>query len=472
MQSDAAEEARRSLAVILLAAGLGTRMKSNTSKVLHRICGRPMITWVSEAAEALRPEMLLVVLGSGAEDVHPYLPSRAEVVIQQQQLGTGDAVRSCAAALEGFDGDILVMYGDTPLVTGAELAAVLDTHAESGTACTMMTVDLEDPTHYGRVRRDERGHVTGIVEHRDADAEELKISEVNAGVYVFDSAPLWTALADVSSENSQGEAYLTDVIGILAAHGEMVIAHKVEDESVVLGVNSRLDLARAAAIMRQRLLAEHMLAGVTVTDPSSTYVDAGVSIGRDTVLEPMTTLSGETSIGEGCVIGPSSTVVDSSVDDGVRLVSSHVTGAEIAAGCNLGPFAYIRPGTRLEAGAKAGAFVEIKNSSVGEGSKVPHLSYIGDAEIGKHTNIGAGNITANYDGINKHRTRIGDNVHTGADTVFVAPVETGDDSMTGAGSVITGDIAPGALGIARARQRNYEEYARKKLGSKKEQQDG
>ncbi len=455
--------------MLLLAAGLGTRMKSDTPKVLHRLCGRPMITWVSEAAASLEPELLLVVLGPGAEEVHQYLPPQAEVVIQERQLGTGDAVRSCAAALEGFEGDVLVMYGDTPLVTGGELAGVLDTHAESGTACTMMSVDLDDPSGYGRVRRDGRGHVTGIVEHRDADAEELQLREVNAGVYVFDSGPLWTALADVSSDNSQGEVYLTDVVGILAAHGEMVMAHKVEDQSVVLGVNSRLDLARAAAIMRRRILAEHMLGGVTVTDPESTYVDAGVAIGRDTVLEPMTTLAGDTTVGEGCVIGPSTTLVDSTVDDGARLVSSHVTGAEIGAGCNLGPFTYIRPGTRLQAAAKAGAFVEIKNSSVGEGSKVPHLSYIGDAEIGEQTNIGAGNITANYDGIDKHRTRIGDRVHTGADTVFVAPVEAGDDCMTGAGSVITGDIPAGDLGISRAEQRNIEGFARKKLGSRKKQ---
>ena len=462
MQSDPAEDSRRSLAVVVLAAGLGTRMKSRIPKVLHELCGKPMIVWVDEAIQHVKPDRTLVVLGDGVEEVHQLLPQSVEAVIQERQHGTGDAVRAARDALAGFEGDILVMCGDTPLITGEALAGLLETHGSKAPACTLLTVTLEDASHYGRICRDADGRVTRIVEHRDASDEEKKISDVNAGVYIFEATALWEALAEVGTENSQGEVYLTDVIGIMEGHGQVVIAHTVDDSSMVLGVNSRLDLARAAGLMRHRILERHMLEGVTVTDPGSTYVDADVRIGRDTVLEPMTVLRGATDIGEGCVIGPSTTMVDSSVDDGSTVVSSHVTGAEIATGCSVGPFAYLRPGARLEAGSKAGTFVEIKNSRVGEGAKVPHLSYIGDAEIGAGSNIAAGNITANYDGASKHRTVIGKEVYTGADTVFVAPVEVGDGAMTGAGSVITGDVPPEGLGIARARQRNIEGYAKKK----------
>jgi bifunctional UDP-N-acetylglucosamine pyrophosphorylase/glucosamine-1-phosphate N-acetyltransferase len=437
-------------------------MKSKTPKVLHEVCGKPMIVWVNEAIEAIEADRTLVVLGDGVESVHQVLPQSTQVVMQERQLGTGDAVRAAQAALEDFEGDILVMCGDTPLVTGEALKGLLRMHASSTPACTLMTVELADPSHYGRVCRDDDGRVTQIIEHRDATEEQKKLCEVNAGVYVFEAPALWEALAEVGSDNVLGEVYLTDVVGIMAGHGQVVLAHTVEDASVVLGVNSRLDLSVVTGIMQQRILEHHMLSGVAITDPASTYVESGVRIGRDTVIEPMTMLTGDTVIGEDCVIGPSSTMIDSSVDDGSTVVSSHLEGAEIAAGCSVGPFAYLRPGARLEAGAKAGTFVEIKNSLVGEGAKVPHLSYIGDAEIGAGTNIAAGNITANYDGENKHRTVIGSNVNTGADTVFVAPVKVGDNAMTGAGSVITGDVPAGSLGIARSRQRNIDGYADRK----------
>jgi len=469
MQSVSDEESRRKLAVIVLAAGLGTRMKSQTPKVLHEVCGKPMIVWVSEAIEAVKPDRTLVVLGDGVESVHQVMPQSTEAVMQERQLGTGDAVRSAHEALTGFEGDILVMYGDTPLVTGDALAELLAAHAAGEPACTLMTVEVDDPSHYGRVCRDADGRVTHIVEHHDADEEEKKICEVNAGVYVFEAPALWEALAEVGSDNSQGEIYLTDVIGIMAGHGQVVLAHEVADATVVLGVNSRNDLARAAAIMRGRILDGLMADGITVRDPASTYVDGGVRIGRDTVIEPMTMLTGNTIIGEDCVIGPSTVMADSTVDDGASVISSHVTGAEIGAGCSVGPFAFLRPGARLEEEAKAGTFVEIKNSKVGVGSKVPHLSYIGDAEIGPGSNIAAGNITANYDGVNKHQTVIGGGVNTGADTVFVAPVEIGDGAMTGAGSVITGDVPADALGIARSKQRNIEGYAKRKQAGNKEE---
>ena len=470
MRSASDEDSKRQLAVLILAAGLGTRMKSATPKVLHRVCGKPMIAWVNEAVLDLEPDRTLVVLAPDMADaVHQVLPQSTEIVIQEQQLGTGDAVRASQAQLEGFEGDILVLYGDTPLVTGDDLRELLAAHLAASPPCTMMTVVVDDPSHYGRVCRDADGRVTRVVEDRDAGAEEKKIREVNGGVYILEAASLWESLARVGSENAQGEVYLTDVIGIMDADGLAVLAHQVDDPDVLIGVNSRLDLARAEAEMRRRILERHMLAGVTVIDPSTTYVEAGVGIGRDTVLEPMTVLAGATVVGENCVIGPSSTVIDTAMDDSVRLVASYVSGASIASGCNVGPFAYLRPGTRLEEGAKAGTFVEIKNSSVGAGSKVPHLSYVGDTGIGRGTNIGAGNITANYDGIRKHRTEIGDEVHTGADTVFVAPVNVGDGAMTGAGSVITADVPPGALGIARERQKNIEDYARKKMAGKKKE---
>ncbi|RJQ46161.1 MAG: UDP-N-acetylglucosamine diphosphorylase/glucosamine-1-phosphate N-acetyltransferase [Gaiellales bacterium] len=461
MQSAPAEESRRPLAVIVLAAGLGTRMKSKTPKVLHHLCGKPMIAWVAGAVEPLGADRLLVVLGSGAEEVHQFLPERAEVVIQEEQRGTADAVAAAREALEGFEGDVLILYGDTPLLGSEVLTGLLELHARDEPACTMLAVEMDDPSHYGRVNRDADGRVTRVVEHRDASDAEKEIREVNAGVYVFEAAPLWEALSEIGSANDQGEYYLTDAVGILAGGGQAVMAHVIDDQDVVMGVNSRADLAVAAGLMRQRILERHMLAGVTVTDPGSTYVDDGVIIGRDTILEPMTTLSGRTFVGEDCVIGPSAVVVDSTIDDGVRFVSSYAVEASIAAGCTVGPFAYLRPGAALEQGAKAGTFVEIKNSRVGEGAKVPHLSYIGDAEIGAGANIGAGNITANYDGVSKHRTVIGSGVHTGADTVFVAPVEVGDGSMTGAGSVITEDIPGEALGIARSRQRNIGGFARR-----------
>lgn len=459
------EEPRRALAAIVLAAGLGTRMKSKTPKVLHTICGRPMIDWTNQAAQAVSPDRTLVVLGRGVEEVHQVLSQSVEAVLQEEQLGTGDAVRACEQALSGFDGDILVMYGDTPLVTGEELEGLLTTHAARSPACTLMTVEMEDPSHYGRVCRDADGRVAKIVEDRDATESERAVCEVNAGVYVFEAPVLWEALAEVGTGNVQGEVYLTDVIGVLALRSLVVITHQVDDPTVTLGVNSRLDLAQAEEIMRRRILKQHMLSGVTVRDPATAYVDADVKIGPDSVLEPMTCLKGRTVVGEDCIIGPSATLIDASVDDGTTVNSSYVSGAEIGSGCRVGPFAYLRPGARLEPGAKAGTFVEIKNSIVGEGAKVPHLSYVGDAEIGAGSNIGAGNITANYDGVRKNRTMIGKNVHTGADTTFVAPVKVGDDAMTGAGSVITNDVPDGGLGIARSRQKNIKDFARKKFRS-------
>lgn len=471
MQSAANQEADRPLAIIILAAGLGTRMKSGISKVLHEVCGKPMISWVTDAVRPLQAERHLVVLGNGRSQVEAVLPEGAEAVHQDQQLGTGHAVSVCEPALAGFNGDILVLYGDTPLLRAETLRGLLAAHNTGPHACTLLTVELEEPYGYGRVVRDTDGRVTGIIEEQDAGDQEKAIREVNAGVYVFAADRLWPAIAALDRDNAQGELYLTDVIGVLATASESLLAHRVKDAAEILGVNSRIDLAEAAGLMRRRLLEEHMLAGVTVDDPATTYIEAGVRIGGETLIRPMTTLTGATEIGEDCVIGPSAVLRDTSVADGAEVISSYLDGAAVGSGCRVGPYAYLRPGARLAAGSQAGTFVEIKNSSVGAGAKVPHLSYIGDAEIGPGTNIAAGNITANYDGVSKHRTVIGGGVHTGADTVFVAPVTVGDGAMTGAGSVITGDVPAGGLGIARARQRNVESYASRKLGEGKGRQD-
>lgn len=467
MQSAANQETGRPLAVIILAAGLGTRMKSKISKVLHEVCGRTMISWVADAVRPLEAERQLVVLGNGRGQVGEALPEGVEIVHQEEQFGTGHAVSVCEQALEGFTGDILVLYGDTPLLRTETLGGLLAAHATGPHACTLLTVGLKEPFGYGRVVRDADGRVTGIIEEQDASDLQKAIREVNAGVYVFAAEKLWPAVAALDRENAQGELYLTDVIGVLATGGESLLAHRVDDAAEIMGVNSRVDLARAAWLMRHRLLEEHMLAGVTVEDPATIYIEAGVRIGSDTLIRPMTTLTGATVIGEDCVIGPSAVLKDTTVDDGAEVISSFLDGAAVGSGCRVGPYAYLRPDARLAEGSRAGTFVEIKNSSVGAGAKVPHLSYIGDAEIGPGTNIAAGNITANYDGVRKHRTVIGGGVHTGADTVFVAPVTVGDGAMTGAGSVITGDVPAGDLGIARCRQRNVESYASRKLGGDK-----
>jgi len=445
--------------VVIMAAGQGTRMRSHTPKVLHDLCGKPMIAWPVAAARDAGAAKVVVV-GGPDRALDGHLPDGVELAVQPEPNGTGGAVLAAAEHLG--DGPVLVLNGDVPLITAEAIAGLAHAHEESGAAATVVTVVLEDPAGYGRVVRDARGDVARIVETKrpgDATDEELAIGEVNAGVYAFDGPALLDALRRVGTDNAQGELYLPATIAVLRAAGAQVAAHPAGDPSVVLGVNDRAELARVRALTRARIAEEHLRAGVDIVDPAQTVIDAGVEIGRDTVVEPGSVLRGATRIGDDCTIGPHATLTDAVVGHGARILRSHLVECEVRAGASVGPFAYLRPGTLLREGAKAGTFVEVKNSDIGEGTKVPHLSYIGDADVGPGSNLGAATITANYDGRRKHRTTIGSGVRTSVDTTLVAPVELGDEAYTGAGSVITEDVPEGALGIARARQTNVEGYA-------------
>ncbi|HWL60059.1 MAG TPA: bifunctional UDP-N-acetylglucosamine diphosphorylase/glucosamine-1-phosphate N-acetyltransferase GlmU [Microbacteriaceae bacterium] len=453
----------RRLAVIVLAAGQGTRMKSATPKVLHTISGRSLIGHVLHTARDLAPEHTILVVrherdrvAAAVEDLVPGL----RLVDQDEVPGTGRAVELALAAVPGdFDGDVVVLSGDVPLVDAATIQELLDDHRRADHAASLLTARLADPSGYGRVLRSGDGSgVDRIVEQADATAEEAAVDEVNSGTYAFRVGALRAALARVGTTNAQGEKYLTDVIGILRRDGARILAHEHRDTTVLLGVNDRSQLAEAERIMNARIVRAHQLAGVTVRDPATTWIDVEVTIGQDTEILPDTQLRGATTIGAGAVIGPDTTITDTEIGDGARVSRTDATLAVIGAGATVGPFAYLRPGAVLGEGGKIGTYVEVKNSTIGVGSKVPHLSYIGDAEIGEGTNIGAGAITANYDGKHKHRTRIGDRVHTGVHNAFVAPVEVGDDATVGAGAVIRRDVPPGALAITAASQKNIADW--------------
>ena len=442
--SPAARTTDRPLACVVMAGGKGTRMRSALPKVLHPIWGRPLLGWVLAAVRGAGAERVVAVVPPDAAEAVAAVADGADTVVQRDQLGTGDAVRCALPLLEGFDGDVLVVSGDTPLLTDELLRGLVADHAAAGAAATIATFRTAEPGAYGRVIRDAGG--VRVVEAKDATPDELAVDEVNAGLYVFDAAALRTALAAIGNDNAAGEYYLPDAVPAIAAAGGAVAASLVDDAALLLGVNTRVELAEAAAIIRGRILEEHMLAGAGIVDPATTYIDADVVLEPDCVVHPFTTLRGATRLAAGAEAGP----------------SSLLDGAVLDAGAKAGPFAHLRPGTHLHAGARVGAFAETKNAEVGERSKIPHLSYVGDAEIGVDTNIGAGNITANYDGTTKHRTVIGDRVRTGSDCVFVAPVEVGDDATTGAGSIITDDVPAEALAIARARQVVKEHYAKRK----------
>lgn len=444
-------------AVIVLAAGQGTRMKSGRPKVLHQLAGRPLIWHAMASAAALRPTTLVAVLGHGRDDVGRVLaesPDLPKVVtaIQDEQKGTGHA---CACALEvtgALSGTVIVTYGDVPLLQASTLQRLADTHTNSGNAVTVLTATVADPTGYGRIIRDETGALLKIVEQRDADAAERAVTEINSGVYAFDGEVLSGALGRLSDANAAGERYLTDVVGIAKSDGRPVGSVHADDAVETEGVNDRVQLAELARVLNARLVRKAQLAGVTVHDPATTWIHVDVTIGADTEILPGTQLTAGTTIGEGCSIGPDTTLSACTVGDGASVVRSHADGATIGSQATVGPFSYLRPGAILEARAKAGAFVEIKKSVVGPGSKVPHLSYIGDTTIGAGVNIGAGTITANYDGDHKYPTVIGDQVFVGSDSTLVAPVTLGDGAYVAAGSTVTDDLGPGALGIARGRQ--------------------
>jgi bifunctional UDP-N-acetylglucosamine pyrophosphorylase / glucosamine-1-phosphate N-acetyltransferase len=463
--------------VLILAAGQGTRMRSSTPKVLHELCGIPMLLWPVRAAQAAGAARVVVV-DSPALVLQRVLPEGVELVVQPKSDGTGGATRAAAELIDP-QAPVVILSGDVPLVSAEAIEELAQAHASSGAAATMATALLEDPSGYGRVVRDSDGSVARVVETKkpgDATEAELQIREVNSGIYVFDGSALLEALPRLTSDNAQGEFYLPQALDLLRSDGESIAAHVVEDEGLMLGVNDRVALAHVRALAQQAIAERHMRAGVTIVDPATTVIDVDVQIGQDTLIEPGTALKGSTIVGagavvgphtiatdttidEGAVVGPHATAIDSRIGAGSRVRVSWLEGAELHAGVTVGPFAYLRPGAVLRDGAKAGTFVEIKNSDIGEKAKVPHLSYIGDADVGERTNLGAGTITANYDGRAKHRTTIGSGVRGGVDTSFVAPVTVGDDAYTAAGSVVTDDVPPGALAIARARQENLEGYA-------------
>ena len=431
----------RDLAAVVLAGGLGTRMRSDTPKHLHPILGRRMVDWVLQAIRVLEPDKLVVVT---SPDTHEAFDD-VEVAVQAEPRGTGDALASARDALDGFDGDVLVVSGDTPLLTSELLERLLETHRSDGAAATVLTFEPDDPGAYGRIVRGADGELSEIVEAVDASEEQLKIGEANSSIYVFAADRVWPAVDKLDAANAQGELYLTDAVRHLVADGERVAAHVANPALNAEGVNTRVELAAAAAALRDRVNEQHMLAGVTIVDPATTWIDADVELEADAVIHPFTVLRGKTRVAAGAEVGPHVVAIDT----------------EIGPGAMVGPFCYLRPGAVLEAGAKAGTFVEIKNSHIGEGAKVPHLSYIGDADVGEGTNIGAGAITANYRpemGSGKQRTTIGRNVHTGSQNVFVAPVTLGDNAWVAAGSVVTKNVPPGALALGRARQVNKEGY--------------
>ena len=439
-------------------------MRSSVPKVLHPLCGRPLIAWAVDAARGAGAGRVIVV-DNPKRLLAEHLPDGVEVAIQEEPRGTGDAVAAAASQLDGNDTTVVVINGDVALLTAEAVKGLVEGHDAAGAAATMATMELDEPGEYGRVIRDTDGSVLRVAEAKatgDATPTELEIREVNAGVYAFQAEALKAALQTLDADNAQGELYLPDVLPAIRAAGHTVAAHPIGDPDLTHGVDDRVDLAYAHEVAQRRILQRHMRDGVTIVDPASTRIDATVTIGRDTTIEPFTQLKGATAVGDDAVIGAFTTLIDTHIGDGVTILQSHLSQARVDDNAIVGPFTYLRPGAHLHERAKAGTFVEIKNSEIGAGAKVPHLSYIGDADVGEGTNIGAGNITANYDGRNKHRTTIGANVRTSVDTAFVAPVTVGDDAYTGAGSVITNDVPPGALGIARARQTNIEGYADRK----------
>jgi bifunctional UDP-N-acetylglucosamine pyrophosphorylase/glucosamine-1-phosphate N-acetyltransferase len=448
--------------VVILAAGQGTRMRSVTPKVLHPLCGRPVIAWPIAAARAAGAQQVVLVGGPDRvlESMIPADDPTIVLAVQQEPRGTADAVASAAEHIDP-DAPVIVVCGDVPLMTGEALRELAQTHAQHHASATMLTMILDDPTGYGRVVRGPDGAVERVVETKkpgDATPGELEIREVNGGVYAFAGGDLLDALQQVRADNAQGELYLPDVLPILRAQDKVVAAHTVDDPALALGINDRGDLAAVRAIAQQRIHARHLAAGVTIVDPGSTVIDADVEIANDTTIAPFTSVLGATTIGSGCQVGPLTTLIDVTLGADVHIPHSYATQCEVRDGASVGPFAYLRPQALLRERSKVGTFVEVKNSDIGEGAKVPHLSYVGDADVGAGTNLGASTITANYDGRRKHRTTIGEGVHGGVHTSFVAPVTVGDDAWIGAGSVITEEVPPGALGIARAHQSTVEGY--------------
>lgn len=435
-------------------------MKSKFPKVLHKVGGVPMVEQVLRAVKTAGTQRQIIVVGYGGETVQAYVGNQAETVMQQEQLGTGHAVLQAEPLLQGAQGTLLVTCGDTPLVTADTFKALLDCHQKSGAAATILTAILPDPTGYGRVIRNAAGQVVKIVEQKDGTADELAVHEVNAGIYCFDMSLLWQMIHGITNDNAQGEYYLTDIIGMLVSEGKIVSAFAAPDYKETLGVNSRAQMAEAEGVLRLRKLNQLMAEGVSVIDPGNTYVDADVTVGRDTVLYPGTVLEGHTTIGEDCQIGPYVRMTNVKMGNQDHLQFTYAHDCEIKNGCEIGPFVHFRPNTVIGNNVKVGNYMEVKNSSVGDGTKLPHLSYIGDSDVGGGVNIGCGTITVNYDGKIKHRTTIGNHAFVGCNSNLVAPVSIGEYAYVGAGSTITKNVPDKALSVARARQRNIEGWVK------------
>jgi bifunctional UDP-N-acetylglucosamine pyrophosphorylase / glucosamine-1-phosphate N-acetyltransferase len=469
--SDAEASGTPVAAVVIMAAGAGTRMKSATPKVLHKVAGQSMISLAVDAADALSPQQLVVVVGHGREQVSQHLTEVAPhvvIAVQEQQLGTGDAVRAGLAALPGISGEVVVTSGDVPLLAGETLAALVATHRREANAVTVLTARVPDPTGYGRiVRADEQ--IARIVEQADAAEDELLIDEINSGIYVFDAGALSDGIASLTTHNSQGEFYLTDVVAHARSAGGRVGAWLLLDHLQTEGVNDRIQLSERNAEANRRILRRWMAEGVTIVDPATTWVHAGVDLATDVILMPSTSLEGATSVAAGAIIGPDTTLIDVEVGENAKVLRTHAELAVIGADATVGPFSYLRPGTELGASGKIGAFVETKKAVIGAGSKVPHLTYCGDAVIGEGVNIGAGTIFANYDGVNKFTTTVGDQSFVGSDSVLVAPIDIAAGAYVAAGSTITAPVGPGELAVSRGHQRNIPGWvARKRPGSKSE----
>jgi bifunctional UDP-N-acetylglucosamine pyrophosphorylase / glucosamine-1-phosphate N-acetyltransferase len=461
-------------AVVVLAAGAGTRMQSDTPKVLHMLAGRSLLAHALHSVAKVAPQHLVVVVGHDRDKIRPAIEHLADefgrnidIAVQTQQFGTGHAAACGLDALPAeFDGIVIVTSGDIPLLDADTLADLIASHRAGRAAVTMLTTTLPDPTGYGRILRTQDREVIAIVEQTDATASQREIREVNAGVYAFDFTALRSALTRLPEHNAQHERYLTDVVSIVRQDGLIVRSKHIDNSMLVAGVNDRVQLSALGAELNHRIVAAHQRAGVTVVDPLSTWIDVDVTIERDSVIRPGTQLLGSTRVGRNCMIGPDTTLIDVTVGDAACIVRTHAVSSSIGDGADVGPFTYLRPGTMLGADSKLGAFVEAKNSTIGTGTKVPHLTYVGDADIGEHSNIGASSVFVNYDGQIKHRTKIGSHVRTGSDTMFVAPVTVGDGAYTGAGTVIREDVPPGALAVSAGPQRNLEGWvARKRPGS-------
>ena len=454
-------------AVVIMAAGKGKRMKSNLPKVLHNLAGKPILNYVFDTVDQLEAKRKILIVGYKSDHIRELIGDKIEYIEQKEQLGTAHAVLQTKKLLSDFKGDVLILSGDVPFLRVKILKKLLKYHQDNNFCCTLVSTILKNPKGYGRIIRDKKGEIKGIIEEVDLSADKKKITEVNSGIYCFNKDKLFQALEKITPDNKQGEYYLTDSVEILLKEGLTVGNIIVKDYSEVLGINSRLDLTDASQKIYQKTLQDLMPQGVTIVDPNSTFIERGVKIGQDTIIYPFTIIEKDTKIESGCLIGPYSHLIDADIGKGVRVWASIIESSTVKEGANIGPYAHLRPETVVEKGAKIGNFVEVKKSTIGEGSKASHLTYLGDAIIGKKVNIGAGTITCNYDGEKKHKTIIEDEVFVGSNNTLVAPVKLGKDSYTGAGSTITEDVPPGNLAIARSRQKNISGWRKKKKKDKK-----